>query len=253
MMEEAGQEPVPPYSRTATIYDELVGEALFQGWRENFLRLRKHMKGALRVCADVACGTGLTARYLAEEGARVYAVDISPEMLREARRRTAGMEVTLLQQDLRELRLPERVDLLTCNGDSLNHLLGEGDLDRALAAFRDNLDLEGCLLFDVNTPYQLFSQVDATIWKMRLGNVRMYWRSTYDEDSGTARLVMSHVEESDGERRFYREEHRERGYSRGEVETALERAGFRKALCWDACGLGPVAETTRRLQFLAWR
>jgi hypothetical protein len=35
-------------------------------------------------------------------------------MLAQARRKLAGAKVTLLQQDLRGLRLPRPVDLITC-------------------------------------------------------------------------------------------------------------------------------------------
>ncbi len=244
---------VPPYSRTAEIYDELVGETLFEGWRENYRRLKKHMDMPVKVCADVACGTGLAARYLAEEGARVYAVDISCEMLRVARRRLADLPVIALRQDLRSLDLPEEMDMITCNGDSLNHLLNEGDLLRALTAFKNNLRPQGYLIFDVNTHYQLASQNDASLWKARQGRTRMYWKSSYDEKKRTALLLMSHVEEGALGNILYREAHRERGYDREEVERALTEAGFDKVLSWDASGLGPVTSTTRRLQFLARR
>lgn len=244
---------VPPYSRTAAIYDELVGSALFQGWRENYLRLKRHIGVPISVCADVACGTGMAARFLAEEGARVYAVDISPDMLRVARTRLSGLPVELIVQDLRRLRLPEAVDLMTCNGDSLNHLLEEGELLEALVSFRENMRPGGYAMFDVNTTFQLASQQDVKAWKMRLGRTRMYWRSAYEERCRTALLVMSHVEEGERGNALYREAHRERGYDREEVERALAEAGFRGSLCWDACGLGPVTATTRRLQFLVWR
>ena len=241
----------PAYSRTAAIYDELVGEGLFEAWKENFQRLQAAFKLPLKVCADVACGTGMAARFLAECGARVYAVDISPQMLEEAERRTRGLKVELLRQDLRQLALPEKVDLLTCNADSLNYLLEEGELLLSLARFRENLRPGGYAVFDVNTPYQLMGQEDGATWEMRLGDMRMYWRSRYDLGSGIATLEMRHVEEGPDGELCYREVHRERGYGKEDVESALREAGFSNAWCWDAAGLVPVSDGTRRLQFLA--
>ncbi len=241
----------PAYSRTAELYDRLIGEGLFQSWKENFERLRDIFTFDLRTCADIACGTGLAARYLAEQGARVFAVDLSPQMLAEAEKRTRGLEVRLLRQDLRHLRLPERVSLVTCNADSLNHLLGEGDLRAALAAVKRNLRFGGHFMFDVNTPAQLAAQADSAVWRMREDNVRMYWKSSYDSESGIATLEMVHVIESPGGNSCYREVHRERGYGREEVEAAAGAAGYTVLYCWDAAGLGPVLEKTRRIQFLA--
>jgi SAM-dependent methyltransferase len=130
-------------------------------------------------------------------------------MLEEAERRTRGLKVELLRQDLRQLALPEKVDLLTCNADSLNYLLEEGELLLSLARFRENLRPGGYAVFDVNTPYQLMGQEDGATWEMRLGDMRMYWRSRYDLGSGIATLEMRHVEEGPDGELCYREVHRE--------------------------------------------
>lgn len=241
------------YHETAALYDVLVGEAAFENWRAVFERLESAFGLRPAECADVACGTGLVLEYLAGRGARACGVDRSERMLAVAAARTAGMGVELYLQDMRSLRLPRQVDLLTCNTDSLNYLLKEEDLALALEGFRRALAPGGHAVFDLNTERQLADQADTAIWRMRLEGVRLYWRSRYDAQAGIATLEMKHVVESPGGNRLYREVHRERGYAAERVRELALRAGFKAVYAWDAAGLGPVSANTRRLQFLACR
>lgn len=62
-----------------------------------------------RALLDVACGHGTTALAAARHGARVTAVDLTPELLAEARRRADAeqLEVDLRQCDFHHLPLPD--------------------------------------------------------------------------------------------------------------------------------------------------
>jgi trans-aconitate methyltransferase len=53
---------------------------------------------------------------------------VSPAMLRVAASDCRDANVTLLRQDIRHLRLPQRVDLVTANFDTPNHLINDGKL-----------------------------------------------------------------------------------------------------------------------------
>lgn len=58
---------------------------------------------------DVACGTGVVAVTAARLGARVTAVDLTPELLERAREnaRIAGVEIDWLEGDVEQLPLPD--------------------------------------------------------------------------------------------------------------------------------------------------
>src|SRR5262245_55151241 len=71
-----------PYSSVAPNYDRLTGWADFQQTRRAFEFLVKHYGLQFRTAVDIGCGTGLFACYLNQRwGAKVFAVDRSPEML----------------------------------------------------------------------------------------------------------------------------------------------------------------------------
>src|SRR4030095_8338141 len=103
-----------PYSELAPRYDTALGISNFIGTRAAFEALVRRYGIQFRSAADVGCGTGLFACYLSRcWGVPVFAVDRSPEMLRVAVRNCPDLNVCFLQQDIRCLRLPCVVDLIT--------------------------------------------------------------------------------------------------------------------------------------------
>jgi SAM-dependent methyltransferase len=74
----AGYAPVARAYREH-LYDELAGKPLDRAFLTAFA---ERCAGPI---ADVGCGPGHVARYLADRGARVTGVDLSPEMIAEAR------------------------------------------------------------------------------------------------------------------------------------------------------------------------
>lgn len=57
---------------------------------------------ARRDVADIGCGTGRHAAWLAHEGARVTAIDFSPAMLDRARSKSGTSQIRFVQHDLAE-------------------------------------------------------------------------------------------------------------------------------------------------------
>ena len=52
---------------------------------------------------DLGCGTGTNVRYLAERGWRVTGIDFIPAAIAKAKRKTRGLDVTLLTGDVTKL------------------------------------------------------------------------------------------------------------------------------------------------------
>lgn len=243
---------VPAYRMTSLLYDSLVGVYAHQQWRENIERLEKRFALDLSRVADVACGTGLAAHYLAERGCEVLAVDISPDMLQVAARRLAGRKnVLLMRQDMRYLQLPVKVSTLVCATDSLNHLLRERDVRQVLVSFRRALTRGGHLLLDMNTAWQLREGRDEDDWVFDVDEWRLRWRCEWDEERMTATVTMVLQSTRSGDAERWVEVHRERAYPLEWTAHCLREAGFRRVEVLDAAGLGKPGERTRRLQYVA--
>jgi len=144
-----------PYTRIAPVYDCTVGVPFFLRVRDAFAKLVRQYAIRFRSAADIGCGTGLFACYLnCSWRVPVFAVDRSTDMLRQAQRNCRSAGVCFLQQDIRCLALPSRVDLITANFDTLNHLTAPEDLRLALRRVAANLRTGGHFYFDILTPCQ---------------------------------------------------------------------------------------------------
>lgn len=241
-----------PYREVAAVYDELVGDTAYECWLENFERLVDSRRITFHSAVDVACGTGQAAVYLAGRCERVYGVDQSPWMLDIARRRTGAHDIEFLEQSFNTLELPERVELLTCNFDSLNYVLEEGELAEAVKRFGRCLLPGGYAMFDLNTTRELAMEWGDSTFVHRVSGAICLWEAHWDPATRINSLHMTNFFELPGGNYHMSEElHRERAYDVELVRELLQSAGFELVEAFDARGLTGVGDDTRRVQFLA--
>jgi SAM-dependent methyltransferase len=192
----------------------------------------------------------LFARYLSQYWrVPVFAVDLSPDMLRVAQRICPGASVCLLQQDMRRLSLPRPVDLITANFDTVNHLLCKSDLAEAFRSVARNLNPGGHFFFDTLTPCSPLPSCRTFVLRhpVRSGEVEQHLRWEPSTRSIFVRIVRRHS-------RFLPpsvEMHRERSYSPQEIASTLLDAGFRIRAVLDSRTLRPANTCPPRLIVLA--
>ncbi len=237
-----------PYASLASLYDALLGRLFFPKLRRAFervvLRYRIHFHSA----ADAACGTGLFLRYLQRRGVRrLYGIDRSRAMLRVALAKNGAGGIQYLRQDFAHMQLPERMDLLTCNFDSLNYLLTPVELLGALHRFNASLKPGGFLVFDMITLRQPWSGLKARDEHAVLDGAH-FWRSMrLDPRSGlqTSRVRIARCG------RTVQEVHRQRTYPVVTVVRLLVQAGFQPVGAHDFESLLPPGPLTRRVIYVA--
>ena len=125
------------FHRLAPYYDDLVGGKDYR-WESRFLEslARRLVRSRGHAWLDVACGTGRHLSFLRRHYS-VTGVDVSREMLRVARRRLPG--IRLLLGDMRDFRLDETFDVVSCLYSAIGHLKTERDLAATLANFAHHL------------------------------------------------------------------------------------------------------------------
>jgi len=169
-----------PYRWLAQYYDRLFTFHL--SWAE---AARRRVLGPilprLESACDLACGTGTTALALAGKGIKMYAVDLSPVMCRLARAkaRRARVPLRVLRADMREFRLPEPVDLVSCEFDALNHVPRKSDLALVAKAVARALRPGGYFYFDVNNRLA-FERIWPRTWWIEKPGVAIVMRGGYD-------------------------------------------------------------------------
>jgi SAM-dependent methyltransferase len=237
-----------PYAGLAKVYDALLGEHFFARARRNFERLQRRYRLQPRSVGDVACGTGSFVRYLKNLGvSHVYGVDRSAAMLRIALQKNSGNGAQFLHQDFNHLQLPEIVDLITCNFDSLNYLLSDGDLLRALQRFNINLAPGGVIIFDMITRRQPWSG-GTPLQERRVWPGGDFWRRMYLDPRTGLQTSLVRVRLGD---RTYRERHRQRAYPYRVIWSLLRRAGFGLLEVSDFYTQQAVSPQTRRVVVIA--
>ena len=132
------------YDGLAGSYDAMMTDAAYQKRAKWLEKLFRKSKIPVQTVLDLACGTGTIACMLAEKGYIVTATDGSEEMLTEAARKAADLDVAqppfFLHQSMPRLRLAEPVDAVVSTLDSLNYLTRPKDVQETFRRVGDVID-----------------------------------------------------------------------------------------------------------------
>jgi SAM-dependent methyltransferase len=207
------------YEAFAPVYDDFNHLNDYEMWLGTLLpELEKHglQRGRL---LDIGCGTGRAFEPMLRRGWEIVGCDLTPAMLEQARGKF-GDAVPLEVADIRELPVFGEFELILALNDVINYLLGDGDLERALAGMRANLAPGGLILFDTNT-LGLFEASFASGDDERLSAGEGRWVGQTDrvEPGGIfeARISGGEVEAH---------VHRERHWMEDQIRAAMETAGL---------------------------
>ncbi len=215
------------YERLAPYYDELTRDHDYESWTRHLEEAALALGLNGRRLLDAACGTGKSFLPLLRRGYEVTAFDISGQMVAAARAKAP--EAELFVADITTLGRVGSFDLITCLDDSVNYLVGDGDLEAALDSLAANLAPGGVLVFDVNTlsTYRTTFACDMT---QDAPGVFLVWRGRCrpDEEPGceAALDVEAFSEVRPGLWERVTSHHRQRHYPRPVIERALAGAGL---------------------------
>ncbi len=215
------------YHDLAASYDRLTNDVDYRAVVAFYRQIWEREGLRPRTAVDLACGTGSVTTLLAEEGLEVTAVDLSEEMLMEARQKAWELEnqPIFVCQPLEALCLPRGVDLAVCALDSLDYITDPRDGAEAIRRVYKALNPGGIFIFDVNTPEKLRA-MDGQVFLDEDDDVYCVWRGEFDGQTNICSYGMDLFQRR-GElwhRSF--EEHREYAYSQAQLMEFLRAAGF---------------------------
>jgi SAM-dependent methyltransferase len=187
---------------------------------------------------ELACGSGRLLLPLAREGYTLMGTDTSGKMLSLAREHLQeeglSSRVTLVQQDMCTMQLPQRFNLAFVALGSFAHLTSRKAQQQALAAIRKHVITGGTFIVDI-------SNADARYMENLSG--QLLHQGTWQQDDGS--LLTHMVSPASSQTRhllelthFY-DQHVQGGpirrtvittelylFERSEMELLLEQAGF---------------------------
>ena len=225
--------PVAIYEGIAPFYDRLLGRAGFASIWKAFERARRRFAIGWfhRGGADFGCGTGLFLQALAKAAPGVvplYGIDRSRAMLAEARRRLATSgEVMMIHADIRVVRLPRPVELISCNFNTINYFRTPDALTRIIGNFALNLGYEGFLVFDMLATGRGGIK-SAFKQQIRLPGLEAEWRiAPRPDDRGSITVMHNCVHRGGARWHCWTENHVQRWWPVAEIVSRLEASGFR--------------------------
>ena len=213
---------------------------------------------------DLGAATGRVAIPMARDGREVWALDRSPHMLRELRRRLEHEQEEVRERvqvvegqlaGLANLRLEPRFPLILMAMNTFQVLTEPDDRLACLEAVRDLLAPGGELCFDVALPD--FEEILGSLGVMREGDRHVdrergvtvqhsAWYEAFDPATQTAEFVLQIRDQAvGGAVRTYLRRHRVHLFLPSELGDLLARAGLRVLAAsgdFDGGPMGPHSE-----------
>lgn len=143
-------EIVPPYSRLALIYDDVMRFVDYRAWANYVERLIARWQPRAKTILDIACGTGNLLLQLDSRKYKLFGCDRSLDMLRVAHLK-GGSRFSLWQADMTALPLRQSPDVIVCLYDSINYLMELALWQKSLAGIQASLNEHGIFIFDICT------------------------------------------------------------------------------------------------------
>jgi SAM-dependent methyltransferase len=167
----------------------------------------KHWQGTLSdpgapgvtTVLELAAGPAEHARELARRGLRATALDQSAAMCAYAlaRAKAAGLDLGVVEADMRDFSIPDRFDLAITMLNSLCHLYTLDDLLAHLAAVAAHVNPGGLYIAELAHPADYFAPVPRTSseWSLDEGGVRaeVRWGGREDRIDPVTQITREHM------------------------------------------------------------
>lgn len=240
------------YTGFAGVYDMFMDNIDYREWNKYLVKLLKEYGINDGIVLDMGCGTGNITQLLSKEGYDMIGIDNSQEMLNIAMEKRGDDESILyLLQDMREFELYGTVAAAVCICDSMNYITEYEDLEEVFRLVNNYLDPGGIFIFDLNTVHKYEQIGDSTIAEDR-DDSSFIWDNYYYEDERINEYQLSiFVRGEDNRYDKFSETHYQKAYTMEEIVTALESAGLKFVVAYDAFSKEPVKEDSERIYVIA--
>lgn len=239
------------YGEFAKIYDELINEDInYDEMVDCILRICNENNIEFNDYLDIACGTGNVTVRIAKNFKNIYGVDLSEDMLREAfdKLKSERIKGKIICQDMTELSLNRKFDLITSVLDSTNYVTDIEGLKNYFKGVYEHLKDDGLFIFDVNSYYKLSEILGNNIYTYSEEDVFYTWENVFEDDLLSMFLTFF-VKKGELYERF-EEEHLERAYKESQLESILEELDFKLINKFDGYSNDNVQANSERIVYV---
>lgn len=184
---------------------------------------------------ELACGSGMLARLMADSGYDIDASDVSESMIEVAKqtyevereektvRDTFGT-IHFFTMDMKDFSLAKQYDAIYCFCDSINYLLSGEDVLSMFASVHRHLKPGGLFLFDCHSIDRLSEFAQGYEEANILGDLEYQWNINTVHEEIHQRLQV--WDDSYYPVRYFEEEHIQRVYDSTWLIETLNKSGF---------------------------
>lgn len=242
------------YKEFADVYDTFMDNIPYDEWCTYLTSLLKEEGITHGVIAELGCGTGLMSMRLATSGYKVAGIDISEDMLKQAKDKLTPFyekRIRYFHQDMRTFSLGHQVPAVVSVCDSMNYILSEDDFLSVLNSAKDALYGGGVFIFDLKTIHFYKDILGCSTIADEYDNGSFIWQNTYDEDTFINRYDLSIFKKKF--RNIYTkstETHFQRAYSMETLMFLISQAGFKLEHVYNAFTSSLPDDSSERIYFV---
>lgn len=241
------------YVQFANIYDKLMDDFDYSKWVDYIIEILNRNKIKTNKILELACGTGNITREFLNRGYKVDAFDLSNDMLVQAQHKLSKFKnLSLFNMDMTSFELPSSYDVAISICDSINYILDKEDLLKVFSNVYNHLNPGGVFIFDINSEYKIQTVLGNNIFIEDREGVFYTWDNKFDRESKIGEYYLTFFTSTDGiQYKRFDEIHKQRAYSVEEIQSTLERVGFKNIKMSNAFGFEEITETSERINFVA--
>jgi len=207
----------------AKVYDLLMSPEYYMSWENLINSLIKKYNIPKGEALDLACGTGKIAKILDNEGFAVTGMDLSKDMLIEAKKNISNGNIKFIQKNMTNFKIFNRYSLVTCFYDSINYLSSLKKIEKMMKNVSYSLILGGYFIFDINTKEKIKILQKRPPFETEIAGRKVQMNNSGKDNVWELNIKIKELK-TEAE---YQERHLERGYSKEEIISASKAAGLK--------------------------
>lgn len=242
------------YKELAKVYDLFMQETPYSTWVEYIESIFKKYNLSPNLILELGCGTGNITSLMQDKGYDMIGVDISEDMLAEAKEKAQQkkQDILFLNQDMCEFELFGTVDSCICICDSLNYILEIEDILKTFKLVNNYLNPKGLFIFDLNTEYKFKNILSDNSFSATENNAAYIWENYYYEDEMINEYYTNiFIKDNNGQYSRHEEYHYQKAYKKETIIELLKKAGLEILGIYDSFSFNKPKHDSERIIFIA--
>lgn len=235
------------YNTFALFYDILTENADYKVRNSYISNFFSEYKGKGKKVLDLACGTGTNAEFLSRDGYSVTGIDLSYEMLTQAKNKCPDIE--FIRADMTDFTLPDKYDYCICTLDAVNHLASIDDVSKCFKCVYNSLADGGLFIFDANTVYKHKFVLADNSFVFDEEDFFLSWDNSYS-GNGVVEIFLDFFIFNGKSYDRYSENFTEKAYPVDEMKNVLKLNGFDIIHIYDDLTENPPNDKSERIYFV---